>query len=259
MLLDPFSGHLDAPPRRIVSLVPSWTETLAALGLDAEVVGVTRFCVYPAAWHAGPHAKVRVGGTKTVDVATVRRLAPDLVVANREENVRDQVGALAAFAPVVLTNAATVDGALAELRGLGRLVGRADRAAALAGRLEAGLAAAPAAPVLRIAYFIWKDPWMTVGGDTYVHDALARVGLENVFGDRPRYPEVTPAEVAAARPDALLFSSEPFRFRPKHVGALHEACPDAAVRFVDGEAFSWYGSGLARLPEEARRLRAALA
>lgn len=255
-------GHAFAPhtPRRIVSLVPSWTETLAALDLDDRVVGVTRFCVHPSEWHRGPGAKARVGGTKTVDVETVRRLAPDLVVANREENVREQVEALEAFAPVFLTDAATVDDALRELRALGVATGTADAADRLVERIADGLAdiKRPARPP-RVAYFIWKDPWMAAGGDTFIADVLRRTGFANVFDDRLRYPEVTPADVAAARPDALLFASEPFRFREKHVGAMRAACPHAAVAFVDGEAFSWYGAHLLRTPAEAARLHRLLA
>ena len=249
----------DTGPQRIVSLVPSWTEALAALGLGARVVGATRFCVHPAAWHRGPDARARVGGTKTVEVEAVRALRPDLVVANREENVREQVEAIEAFAPVFLTDAATVPEALAELRALGRLTGTAPEAEALAGGIEAAFGAMerPATPV-RAAYFIWKDPWMVAGGGTFIADVLARTGFANVFGDRLRYPAVTAEEVAVARPEVLLFSSEPFAFREKHVGALREACPDAAVRFVDGEAFSWYGVRMVRAVDEARAVHAAL-
>jgi ABC-type Fe3+-hydroxamate transport system substrate-binding protein len=235
-------------PQRIVSLVPSLSDLLDALGLDARVAGVTRFCVHPVPWR---RTKRVVGGTKTVDVEKVRRLAPDLVLANREENVREQVEAVAAFAPVYLTDVATLGDALAMIRDVGALTGTEAAAEALAARIEAGFAALAAAPPLRAAYFIWKDPWMTVGGDTFIHDVLARTGFENVFADRARYPEVTPVAVAATRPDVLMFSSEPFRFREKHVGAMRAACP----WFVDGEAFSWYGPRLLHTPEHVRALR----
>ncbi len=242
---------------RIVSLVPSLTETLFVL--DAEVVGVTRFCVHPD--DARRRAAV-VGGTKTVDVEAVRRLAPDLVVANREENVREQVGAIAAFADVLVTDIATVDDAIGAIRTLGARTGTTAAADALADRIDRGfevLAAEMAhrTPV-RAAYFIWKDPWMAVGADTFIHDVMRRAGLANVFADATRYPEVTPEAVAAATPDVLLFSSEPFRFRPKHIGAMTAACPGAAVRFVDGEAFSWYGSRLLVTPDVVRALREGL-
>jgi ABC-type Fe3+-hydroxamate transport system substrate-binding protein len=239
-------------PQRIVSLVPSLTDLLQALDLDDRVAGVTRFCVHPQPWR---RTKRVVGGTKTVDVGKVRALSPDLVLANREENVRDQVEAIAAFAPVYLTDVATLEDALAMIADVGALTGTEAAAGALATWIAEGFASLAAAPPLRAAYFIWKDPWMTVGGDTFIHDVLTRTGFVNVFGDRTRYPEVTPEDVAAARPDVLMFSSEPFRFREKHVGAVRAACPDAAVWFVDGEAFSWYGPRLLHTPEHVRALR----
>lgn len=251
------TGSFPLPPSmRVVSLVPSLTETLVDLGV--EVVGVTRFCVHPPSIRRT--ARV-VGGTKTVDVDAVRALRPDLVVANREENVRAQVEAIAAHAPVVVTDVATLDDALATIRTLGARTGTTDAADALASSLARGfdgLTVPPGADAVRAAYFIWKDPWMAAGGDTFVHDVLRRGGLVNVFADRLRYPEVTPEDVAAAAPAVLLFSSEPFRFRPKHVGAMTAACPGAAVRFVDGEAFSWYGSRLRITPGILRALRADL-
>ena len=241
-------------PRRVVSLVPSLTEAL--VGLGAPVVGVTRFCVHPD----GVRRRAAVvGGTKTVDVVRVATLAPDLVVANREENVREQVEGIEALgAPVYVTDVATVDGALATLRTLGALTGTGAAADALAARIAAGFDGLAAAPPVRAAYVIWKDPWMVAGGDTFVGDVLRRAGFVNVFEDARRYPDVTPEAVAEARPDALLFASETFRFREKHVGALRAACPSAAVAFVDGEAFSWYGPRLLATPDHVRAVRAAL-
>ena len=244
---------------RIVSLVPSLTETLAALGLDEAVVGLTRFCVHPPDWRT---RKAIVGGTKAVRVDRVRALAPDLVVANREENTRADVEAVATFAPVVVTDIATVDGALAAIRDLGHRTGCGEAADALAARLAAAFAAppdgSPAAPALRVAYLIWRDPWMVAGGDTFISDVLARCGLANVFADRPRYPAVTPADLAAARPDALLLSSEPYPFDERHVAELGALVPGVPAVRVDGEAFSWYGPRMAGAPTEAARLRAAL-
>ena len=237
-----------ARPRRIVSLVPSLTEALAALGLDDETVGLTRFCVHPAGWK---QRKTIVGGTKTVDVARVLGLRPDLVVANREENERAPVEALAAAGvPVYVSDIATVDDALAALRDLGRSTGREAEAERLASDLAARFAALPqpAAPV-RAVYLIWRDPWMTVGADTIVHDVMARGGLANAFGDRTRYPAVTAAEIAAVQPDVVLLSSEPFPFREAHAAEVRAFAPGAHVALVDGEAFSWYGPRLGAAPD----------
>ncbi len=243
---------LDAAPRRIVSLVPSQTELLADLGLDAEVVGLTRFCVHPAGWK---EAKQIVGGTKNVNVDRIAALAPDLVLANLEENTREQVEALDPMAPVFVTDVATVDDALAMIRTVGALVGRSARAEALAEEIEQGFAALDDQPPLRVCYLIWRDPWMTVGGDTFIHDVLRRASLANVFGERTRYPEVTAEEIAAAEPDVLLLSSEPFPFGERHIAELAQAVPGVPVRLVDGELFSWYGSRMRRMPPYVAGLR----
>lgn len=244
-----------ASPRRIVSLVPSLTELLAALGLDTETVGLTRFCVHPEGWKA---RKRIVGGTKNVDVERVRALAPDLVIANREENVREQVEAIAAFAPVALTDVPDVEGALGAIRGLGGLTGRPAEAEALAREIAEGFRGLSPAPPLRVAYFIWREPWMTVGRDTIIHDVLARGGLASVFGDRTRYPEVSAHDLAEASPEAVLLSSEPYPFGEKHLAEVQALAPQARVLLVDGEAFSWYGPRLAKAPAELARIRAAL-
>ena len=246
---------LAAPPRRIVSLVPSQTELLADLGLDAEVVGLTRFCVRPDGWKA---RKAVVGGTKTVDPAKVAALAPDLVIANKEENVREQVEAVAERAPVWVTDVANVADALAMTRDLGALTGRASRAEALAAEVDAAFAALPAWPPARALYLIWRDPWMSAGRDTIIHDVMGRAGLANVLADRDRYPALTDAEVTALAPDVVLLSSEPYPFADKHVAEVQALAPRARVVLADGEAFSWYGSRLLRTPDVLRRLRADL-
>ncbi|MDX1421135.1 MAG: helical backbone metal receptor [Rubricoccaceae bacterium] len=245
---------LDAPPRRIVSLVPSQTELLAALGLDAEVVGLTRFCVHPEGWKA---RKAIVGGTKNVSLDRVAALQPDLVIANREENEREPVEAIAAIAPVYVTDVATVDDALGMIRAVGRLVGRAERAAALADEIGAGFDALAAAEPLRAAYFIWRDPWMTVGSDTFISDVMQRAGLLNAFGDRTRYPEVTIEAVADRQPDVLLLSSEPYPFKAEHATALEESTSVPTV-LVDGEVFSWYGSRMRLAPPYLQALHTRL-
>ena len=247
--------RLAQPPRRIVSLVPSQTELLADLGLDAEVVGLTRFCVHPEGWK---QRKRIVGGTKNVHPDRVVALDPDLVLANKEENVREQVEALAEVAPVYVTDVATIGDALGMTRTVGRLTDRAAAADALADEIGGGFDTLPALQPLRAAYLIWREPWMTVGRDTIIHDVMARAHLSNVFGDQTRYPEVTPEALRAAAPDVVLLSSEPFPFRERHVAEVEAMAPGARVVCVDGEAFSWYGSRLRHTPPYLVRLREAL-
>lgn len=252
-------GHffdLSTPPQRIVSLVPSQTELLAALGLDAEVVGLTRFCVHPADWKT---RKPIVGGTKQVTFDRVQTLAPDLILANKEENTQEMVEALDALAPVFVTDVTDLADALAMIRHVGALVHRAEAAEALAVEIEAHFAQLPTFAPLRAAYLIWRDPYMSVGHDTFIHAMMARAGFANVFGDQPRYPAASPDALVAAHPDVVLLSSEPYPFQEKHLAEIQALLPQAAVCLVDGELFSWYGSRLLHTPAYLAALRTELA
>ena len=242
-------------PSRIVSLVPSQTELLADLGLNNEVVGLTRFCIRPQGWRK---AKAIIGGTKNVRIDRVAALRPDLILANKEENVREQVEALADIAPVHVTDVATVPGALTMIREVGLLVDRNEAANALAVAIEQRFRRLPSTPTLRAVYLIWRSPYMTVGGDTFIHDVMQRAGLVNVFGDRDRYPEVNVSDMIAAEPDVVLLSSEPFPFGPTHLAEL-EATTGISATLVDGEMFSWYGSRLLQTPAYLANLHARLA
>jgi ABC-type Fe3+-hydroxamate transport system substrate-binding protein len=237
---------LSAPPRRIVSLVPSTTELLCALGLAEALVGVTVYCVEP---RDVVRTKTRVGGEKNPDLGTIGALAPDLVVANLEENRREDVEALReAGVPVWVTFPRTVAEGLAMIGELGDLTGAAAGARALLAELEPLYAQVRAAaerrPAVSVFYPIWREPWMTIGSDTYVHDLLATCGGANVFGDRARYPSVTLEEVAARAPEVVLLPDEPFRFRRAHV---KEFQPWARrIHLVDGKPISWHGPRLAQ-------------
>lgn len=226
---------------RVVSLVPSLTETLHDFG--AHLVGRTRFCIHPATLK---DTVPIVGGTKQIDVPRLLALKPDLVVANREENTREMVEALQPHVPVLVTDIATLPDALDAITLLGDATATASRAKDLRSRLDALLQALPQCPPKRVAYFIWQDPWMTVGGGTFIHHMLHAVGLTNVFGTQTRYPAVTQTDIQRAHPDALLFSSEPFPFEEKHFAGWRACMPHVPCLLVDGEAFSWYGTGLIR-------------
>jgi ABC-type Fe3+-hydroxamate transport system substrate-binding protein len=252
------------PPRRIVSLIPSTTETLCALGLADALVGVTVYCREPA---AVVRTKTRIGGEKNPDLAKIRALQPDLVIANVEENVREHIDMLRAWGiPVWVTYPRTVAEAIGMIRELGEVTGTAARAGALAAELEAlyervSAAAARRLPV-PVFYPIWREPWMTINRDTYVHDMLRVCGGANVFADRPeRYPSVTLAEVAARRPEVILLPDEPFRFRRAHRAdfapyADVPAVGAGRILLVDGKPFSWHGP---RIGEALRTLPALFA
>ena len=238
---------LPGPALRTVSLVPSITATLHALGLDAQVVGITKFCVHPAGWLS---QKQVVGGTKNLHHDRIARLKPDLIIANREENVAEQVLALAEAYPVWLTDVATLGQSNQMIRQLGKLTGTTRRADLLAGQIEAGFAslAAMAAPLHHssnlpaVLYFIWRKPWMVAGCDTFIHDIITRTGFTNMMEHLNRYPQLSAEQLAGLKPAQVWLSSEPYPFGQQHIAELRELLPLAQFRLVNGEYFSWYGS-----------------
>lgn len=246
--------NLDRTPKRIVSLVPSQTELLYTLGLDTEVAGITKFCVHPLTWF---RTKPRVGGTKQVHIEKVKELSPDLIIANKEENLESDIHELMKICPVWVSDVETLEDAYEMILGIGQVTGRELAARQLTENIgkafstikktEAGISA---------VYFIWRDPWMVAGGGTFINDMLARCGIRNVFAHLPRYPVVTPAEIKATEARWLLLSSEPYPFSEKHIAELKEQVPGVEIRLVDGEMFSWYGSRLLQAPAYFNRLLA---
>ncbi|SFL43520.1 helical backbone metal receptor [Geodermatophilus ruber] len=237
---------LPRPPRRVVSLVPSLTEALAVTVPD-RLVGATDWCTHPADLDV-----TRVRGTKNPDRAAIEGLAPDLVVANREENRRLDVDRLrAAGVPVWVTVIESVDQALASMR---RLLGEALEAGEPGWLAEAAAVWAEPAPQigLRVAVPIWRDPWMVVGARTFTGDVLARLGLVNVFGGAAdRYPKVDVADIAGARPDVVVLPDEPYVFTADDGP---EAFPGTRSALVSGRDLTWYGPSLG--PARARLLAA---
>jgi ABC-type Fe3+-hydroxamate transport system substrate-binding protein len=250
-----------ASAQRIVSLVPSLTEALFELGLGPRVVGVSDWCVHPAA----EVARVpKVGGTKNPSIPRVLELAPDLVIANREENRERDVERLrAAGVPVWVTYPRTVAEGVALVRELAALGAPPERAQPLVRELESAVerarAAAPTHPT-RVFCAIWKRPWMAVGADTYADDLLALCGGANVFRDRPerRYPIVSDAEIAAARPEVILLPDEPYAFGPRDAAELAALGTPAGaagrIHCIDGTLISWYGPRIARAVAEVGAL-----
>ena len=237
----PFSGPA---PRRVVSLVPSLTEAIAAT--DAGLlVGVTDWCTHPA-----DLGLPRVGGTKWPDLDRVRAQAPDLVVANAEENRAEDVAALrAAGIPVWVTAPATVADALDSLGRLCAVLGHPDPAWLAAARTA--WARPPRLPPVRAVVPIWRRPWMVLGRDTFAGDVLARLGVTNVFAGSPdRYPRLTPAEVAAVDAELVVLPDEPYAFTPDDGP---EAWPRARPAFVSGRHLTWYGPSLTEAPRVLTR------
>jgi len=238
---------LSGIPQRIISLVPSQTELLYDLGLDVQVAGITKFCVHPESWF---RSKKRIGGTKNVHRDIVDSLQPDLVIANKEENVKEQVEALAAQYPVWVSDVNNLEDALDMVQTIGAMTGTMARADQLRQDIITRFATLhPRSPSIRTAYLIWKNPYMTIGQDTFIHYMLSRCGLHNVFGDRTRYPAITVEALQTAGCELLLLSSEPYPFKQQHIDELQAQLPHTRILLADGEMFSWYGSRLLQAPD----------
>jgi ABC-type Fe3+-hydroxamate transport system substrate-binding protein len=234
--------ELTAPPRRIVSLVPSQTELLADLGLNEQVAGITKFCIHPEIWY---RTKPRIGGTKQVKMDLVAQLSPDLVIANKEENVKEQVEELANHYPVWISDVNNLDDAYQMIGQLGSITGTETAAQKMVTRIKGNFSGLTAENLhLKTTYLIWRDPYMTVGGDTFINSMLELAGFRNLFEKQYRYPEVTIDELKEAGCELLLLSSEPFPFNEKHKRELQQLLPGTRIILVDGEMFSWYGSRL---------------
>lgn len=229
--------------QRIVSLVPSQTELLYDLGLNDEVVGITKFCVHPGKWF---RTKTRIGGTKNIHIDKIQSLQPDLVIANKEENIKEQVEALQQFAKVYVSDVNNLSEALQMIREIGELVNKKEQANYLSKSIEKKFSQLKNIQVQKktAAYFIWKDPYMVAGGETFINDMMQYAGLENIFQDLPRYPETTVDDLKQMNCDYVLLSSEPYPFKQKHIDELQPLLPATKIILVDGEMFSWYGSRL---------------
>lgn len=232
--------ELQFPPKRIVSLVPSQTELLYDLGLRDEVVGITKFCVHPNDWF---RSKTRIGGTKQLNLNKIRLLKPDLIIANKEENDKQQVEALLADTPVWISDIKTVDDALEMIRRVGEIVDRKAAGEQIADSIGKGFAELPkSTEIKKVAYLIWYQPWMAAGNDTFIHHMLTSLGWQNVYDTEARYPETDLHKLKDKSPDIVLLSSEPFPFKEKHIAIIREVLPNTEIQLVDGEMFSWYGS-----------------
>ncbi len=243
---------------RIISLVPSITELLFALGLKNNVVGRTGFCVHPKqALRTVP----KLGGTKDVDIDALFALEPTHVIVNIDENERPLYETLLGKVPhVVVTHPNAPEDNLELYRLLGGIFAREAEATRLCAEFDEALRALKATSDTcarqRVLYLIWREPWMTVSEDTYIAKTLRLVGWECVVTGVPaRYPEISEPDIVAARPDLVLLSTEPYPFRAKHAAELERLCPNARVSLIDGEMISWYGNraikGLAYLRDFA--------
>ncbi|WP_304064775.1 ABC transporter substrate-binding protein [Pedobacter glucosidilyticus] len=236
---------INYPPQRIISLVPSQTELLFDLGLDEEVVGISKFCIHPAEQF---QKKTKIGGTKTLNIDKIRALKPDLIIANKEENQQEHIEALAQEFPVWISDIHILAEALDMIIQVGKLTGTEAKAKEIATTIRSDFEAlTPSSKPLKAAYFIWKHPYMLAAKHTFIDDMLKYCGFENVLTET-RYPEITLEALQELQPQVILLSTEPYPFKQKHIEELQKYFPKAFITLVDGEMFSWYGSRLLKAP-----------
>ncbi|MFC0345443.1 ABC transporter substrate-binding protein [Epilithonimonas hispanica] len=227
---------------KVVSLVPSITETLFDLGLTTdEIIGRTKFCVHPK--EVADKVEI-IGGTKNLNIEKIKSLKPDLIIANKEENIKEQVEELMKDFKVLLTNIETLEDNYYLIKQLGHIFNKEEKAQFFNLKTYEAFDIQKPEKKLKVAYLIWKNPYMTIGGDTFISRILEELGFENLFKNEKRYPEVQLEDLKEA--DLIFLSSEPFPFKEKHIEEIQEVCKNPKIMIVDGEAFSWYGSHLAK-------------
>ncbi len=229
-------------PQRIVSLVPSQTEFLVDIGLEDQIVGITNFCVHP------PHLrkqKQRVGGTKDLSIEKIRALNPDFILGNKEENRKEDLLSLAEEYPVWISDIVNYDQSISMMRSIGELCKKLMRTEKLISEINEGFRKLPifSDEPPSALYLIWKEPMMSVSGDTFIGFMIRKLGLKNPLEfEADRYPEITEEQIESIQPDYLLLSSEPYPFKKKQQKEFQKRFPDSKILLVDGEMFSWYGS-----------------
>ena len=233
--------HIEATPKRIVCLVPSLTELLVDLGLESKLLGVTKFCVHPEHIRT---TKTIIGGTKHLKIDKIMELKPDFILANKEENNKEDVESLSQNSIVYVSDIRSIEDLYQLIKDIENVFNVKEYSRQLIDEMEASFIKFKREiqnlPNLKVAYFIWKDPWMVVGSSTFIHYILGLCHFKNVYADVERYPEIEINHLKDV--DLVLLSSEPFPFKAKHKSEI--PAENSIIKIVDGEFFSWYGSRL---------------
>ncbi|RNC86737.1 MAG: cobalamin-binding protein [Winogradskyella sp.] len=235
--------HLPKKPKRIVSLVPSQTELLVDLGLIDSIVGITKFCVHPKELRK---QKEVVGGTKQVKVDKIAELKPDIILCNKEENSLEIIQNLRTIAPIHISDIYNLEDCFELIEMYGELFEVQNKAEDIVNDIrqerESYKTKYTAQAKHKVAYFIWKEPWMVAASNTFINTMLKEANFENVFESEKRYPELSLSHPKLVEADAILLSSEPYPFKEKHIEELQSIFPKKTIITVDGELFSWHGS-----------------
>lgn len=252
----------EATPKRIISLVPSQTELLYDLGLEESIVGITKFCVHP--YHFKSTKKI-IGGTKKVHTEKIRLLQPDIIIANKEENTLEIVKELSKICPVWVTDIITLEDNLKMIEDFGKLFNKRTEAQKWMDKINFAhkdfINFVKDKEVLKVAYFIWANPYMVAGNNTFINEMLRLNNFQNIYENREeRYPEIIIQKMRIqGDPDLVFLSSEPFPFTDEHAFELGRFTHHAKTVFVDGEMFSWYGSRLVKAFAYFKKLHESIA
>jgi ABC-type Fe3+-hydroxamate transport system substrate-binding protein len=235
-------------PKRIISIVPSQTEYLFDLGLENEVVGITKFCIYPKKWFKG---KTKVGGTKKLNIDKIKNLSPDFIIGNKEENTKEDILELEKICPVWLSEIYNLDDAYSMMRSLGEILGKVKESQNILSKIQNEFKELENFIEIEsikrnVAYVIWKDPYMVAANNTFIHQILTLAGFTNHFALKERYPKVELKDFENCK--FIFLSSEPYPFQKKHLLEFKKSFPESTILIVNGEMFSWYGSRLIKTP-----------
>jgi ABC-type Fe3+-hydroxamate transport system substrate-binding protein len=233
------SIFIPSPPKRIISLVPSQTELLVDLGLEDNIVGVTKFCIHPKRLRQN---KTIIGGTKNYRFEIIDDLKPDLIIGNKEENDQEGIERLMKKYPVWISDISSVKDSLEMIRSLGEIFQVDKKATIIIDQVKVDFSSKPKLKGTAV-YLIWNNPTMAAGSMTFIDEMLTYAGFQNAIKST-RYPEITIEELQELAPDYLLLSTEPFPFTEKHILEFGSLLPLTKILLVEGELFSWYGSRL---------------
>lgn len=239
------------PPQKIISLVPSITELLVELGLENQLAGITKFCVHPDKIF---RIKEKIGGTKKLNIEKIKQIHPDLIIGNKEENVKEQIEELEKYFPVWMSDVCSYEDAMLMIEKIGEITNTSTTAKNLIDQIENEFKKLQKVHhILKnksVLYLIWYRPFIAVGNNTYINSILNKIGAINVAQEKERYFEINIDELQSIQPDYLLLSSEPFPFSEKHKTELSQYISSKTRIFlVNGEVFSWYGARMKYLPE----------
>ncbi len=243
-------------PKRIVSLVPSQTELLVSLGLEDSIVGLTKFCINPVGFK---NTKTIVGGTKTINFDKIAALNPDIIICNKEENTQQIVEELSGICPVWTTDIYTIEDNNQMILDFGKIFDVEENASKIVFEINFAMqdfqTFATKQSLVKVAYFIWKNPYMVAANSTFINEILRLNNFQNSFENLERYPEVQIENIKENDINFILLSSEPYPFKEDDFDDFVQLNEKVKITVVDGEMFSWYGSRLILAFEYFKKLR----